>query len=99
MLGREKRDTPPVCHGLRPCASIGARKARRAALAGSPSIAEPRPGEPDLKVRKLTRNRNPSKKRSRSARSAPAVDDNETLDHLLSVVTDKKEAKAILPDS
>jgi hypothetical protein len=78
---------------------ITEQKARRAALASCPSIAEPRSGEPDLKVRKLTRNRNPSKKRSRSARLAPAVDDNETLDHLLSVVTDKKEAKAILPDS
>ncbi|CAH1648709.1 hypothetical protein BOSEA31B_10234 [Hyphomicrobiales bacterium] len=51
------------------------------------------------KVRKLTRNTNPSKKRSRSTRFAPAADDNETLDHLLSVVTDKKEAKAILGDS
>jgi len=50
-------------------------------------------------VRKLTRNRNPSKKRSRSTRLAPAVDDNETLDHLLSVVADKDEAKAILSES
>jgi len=47
-------------------------------------------------VRKLTRNKYPSKKRSRSSRLAPAVDDNETLDHLLSVVADEDEAKAIL---
>jgi len=50
-------------------------------------------------VRKLTRTANPSKRKSRSARLAPAVDDNETLDHLLSVVTDKKEAKAILREA
>jgi hypothetical protein len=69
---------------------------RRAALAGSPSIVEPRSGEPDPKARKLTRNKTPAGNESRSARLAPAVDDNETLDHLLSVVTDKTEARAIL---
>lgn len=95
--GEGEESTAPVCHERRADARTGIAASandsipneRRAALAGSPSIVEPRPGEPDPKARKLTRNKNPIGNESRSTRFAPAVDDNETLDHLLSVVTDK----------
>ena len=102
------RNIAPICHARRADTRTGAaakgcndvaacderaRNDRGAALSDSPSIVEPRPGEPDLKARKLTRNRTPNGNESRSARFAPAVDDNETLDHLLSVVTDEERLR------
>ena len=63
------------------------RKTRRTALSGSPSIVEPRTITTGCS---FTRRGPPPKGKSSSRTPPTAAKDNETLDHLLSVVNDKR---------